>query len=94
VAKKVNIRLLKESIWHVLDTETRTGATKPARPEELSFTGVMSSLALNSPAEQMKDVSVAYCFICLLHLANEKGLRVVGNANLTDLTVSQSTSTA
>ena len=24
----------------------------------------------------MKDISVAFCFICLLHLANEEGLSI------------------
>ena len=95
MAKKVNIRLLKESLWHALDVEAPASAKAPAaRPAELSFKGVMASLAQSAPAEQMKDVSVAYCFICLLHLANEKGLRVVGNDDLTDLTVSRSNAAA
>ena len=26
------------------------------------------------------DVSISYCFICLLHLANEKNLAILGEA--------------
>lgn len=51
----------------------------------------MTTLAAHAPAEAMRDVSVAYCFICLLHLANEKGLCVDGTAALTDLTISKPT---
>ena len=28
----------------------------------------------------MKDISTSYCFICLLHLANEKGLVLEGES--------------
>ncbi|KAI5306118.1 hypothetical protein KEM56_002150, partial [Ascosphaera pollenicola] len=40
----------------------------------LRFTSVMNDLksSYNEPA--LKDISTSYCFICLLHLANEKGL--------------------
>jgi condensin complex subunit 2 len=28
------------------------------------------------PQEKMEEISTSFCFICLLHLANEKGLRI------------------
>jgi hypothetical protein len=28
----------------------------------------------NFPAPALESISVSYCFICMLHLANEKGL--------------------
>jgi condensin complex subunit 2 len=93
VAKKVNIRLLKESLWTVLNAHAPSeptpagGAAQPAWGQQ-SFKAAMATLAGSSPPEQMKEVSVAYCFICLLHLANEQGLRVEGNSQLDDLTVS------
>ena len=34
--------------------------------------------------QQMKDISTSYCFICLLHLANEKGLVLDGGREETD----------
>ncbi|GAA5949509.1 hypothetical protein JCM21900_000244 [Sporobolomyces salmonicolor] len=37
---------------------------------------VVSSLRRLYPAEKMSEISTSYMFICLLHLANEKGLRI------------------
>lgn len=33
----------------------------------------------------MDDISTSYCFICLLHLANEKGLVIEKSDELTEL---------
>ncbi|KAL9109265.1 MAG: hypothetical protein Q9227_006020 [Pyrenula ochraceoflavens] len=45
---------------------------------ELKFTELMGDLRKVYPETQMKDISTSYCFICLLHLANEKGLVLRG----------------
>lgn len=37
---------------------------------------VISSLRKQYPKEKMDEISTSYLFICLLHLANEKGLRI------------------
>lgn len=47
-------------------------------PTELKFTDMIGSLRSVYPEQQMKDISTSYCFICLLHLANEKGLVLEG----------------
>lgn len=41
---------------------------------ELKFTSLIRDLRNVYPEHQMRDISTSYCFICLLHLANEKGL--------------------
>lgn len=35
----------------------------------------------------MDDISTSFCFICLLHLANEKGLVIENTNELTDLSI-------
>lgn len=35
----------------------------------------------------MEDISTSYCFICLLHLANEKGLVINKTPELRDLEI-------
>lgn len=35
----------------------------------------------------MDDISTSFCFICLLHLANEKGLVISNTEELTDLDI-------
>jgi condensin complex subunit 2 len=37
---------------------------------------VVSGLRKLYPQEKMDEISTSFCFICLLHLANEKGLRI------------------
>ena len=46
---------------------------------ELLFTHLIRDLKSVYPEQQMRDISTSYCFICLLHLANEKGLVLEGD---------------
>jgi condensin complex subunit 2 len=47
----------------------------------------MKTLPSVYPKQQMDDISTSYCFICLLHLANEKGLVIDNQENFEDLTI-------
>lgn len=53
----------------------------------LKFTDIMNNLQHVYPKQQMSDISTSFGFICLLHLANEKGLVIENVDNWTDLTV-------
>ena len=53
----------------------------------LKFTSVMNSLQQVYPKQAMDDISTSYCFICLLHLANEKGLMINNEPGLEELTI-------
>jgi condensin complex subunit 2 len=44
--------------------------------KECQFTDVVHKLGEYYPEKKMKDISVAFCFICLLHLANENELEI------------------
>ena len=50
------------------------GATDPA--ESRVFDSVVSNLRKTYPKDKMQDISTSFCFICLLHLANERGLKI------------------
>lgn len=39
------------------------------------------------PKAIMDDISTSYCFICLLHLANEQGLVIEKTEELTELNI-------
>lgn len=118
VAKKVDVRRLKEEMWkgigerlvastnfdstheaeqpiapqspHSEEAGTSPMPTQPkedslhtAVPEKqnsdgLRFTQIMNSLKSVYPKETLRDISTSYGFICLLHLANEKGLVLQG----------------
>lgn len=49
----------------------------PTDPTEArQFTQVISGLRRSYPKEKMEEISTSFCFICLLHLANERGLKI------------------
>lgn len=125
VAKKVDVRRLKEEIWkglgvqglqpvscdftkshfQVIDSIYQAPTKGPGRlptpdPEaaqeqlkaedsttSLKFTSVIQGLQSVYPKQAMNDISTSYCFICLLHLANEKGLVIEKQEGLTELNI-------
>lgn len=44
--------------------------------EPKEFTSVIFGLRKTYPQEKMEEISTSFCFICLLHLANEQGLQI------------------
>ncbi|KAJ4297168.1 hypothetical protein N0V88_004086 [Collariella sp. IMI 366227] len=96
VAKKVDVRRLKEELWKGMGLEglddqqqqnpNTSRLMTPTSPEKqlatdsngedptLKFTDVVNDLQRVYPKQVMDDISTSFCFICLLHLANEKGL--------------------
>jgi condensin complex subunit 2 len=60
-------------------TPSEKDPVTPTEGAELKFTDMISGLTKVYPEQQMKDISTSYCFICLLHLANEKGLVLDGD---------------
>ncbi|KAK9333510.1 condensin complex subunit 2/barren [Lipomyces starkeyi] len=105
VAKKVDVKKLKDSLWTTLDydrfiaPEKATEETPVARrasfirpgalaeEEPKYFSEIVGSLKELYPARAMADISTSFCFICLLHLANEKGLDIKNSEGFTDLTI-------
>ncbi|ODA82963.1 hypothetical protein RJ55_01472 [Drechmeria coniospora] len=100
-AKKVDVRRLMEEIWKgmsfdKLEEPAQSGGTllpTPPEPEEqatetkLKFTEVMNSLQSVYPKQVMADISTSYCFISLLHLANERGLVIEKTEDLLELDI-------
>ncbi|KAK8168359.1 condensin complex subunit 2/barren [Phyllosticta citrichinensis] len=60
---------------------------KPDSDGTLMFTDVMNALPAVYPQKAMADISTSYCFICLLHLANEKGLVIENQPEYLDLRI-------
>jgi condensin complex subunit 2 len=115
VAKKVDVRRLKEEMWKGMGdrltastefssasgavavtaapavtvepptptlvnrrTSNSPESANPTERDGLRFTSVMKSLKHVYPEQALRDISTSYGFICLLHLANEKGLVLQG----------------
>ncbi|KAI1374074.1 barren [Hypoxylon crocopeplum] len=103
VAKKVDVRRLKEELWKGMgfpetteeDANRSRLPTPPTEAEKLSrgeeptlkFTSVMNDLQAVYPKPVMDDISTSFCFICLLHLANEKGLVIENTPELLELEI-------
>ncbi|KAI0077719.1 barren [Panus rudis PR-1116 ss-1] len=87
-AKRVDVRKLKENIWKNLDIVIpekkedvdededvdMDNGTDPSEPR--TFNTVITGLQQSYPKEKLEEISTSFCFICLLHLANEQGLKL------------------
>ncbi|PQE20857.1 Condensin complex subunit 2 protein [Rutstroemia sp. NJR-2017a BBW] len=99
VAKKVDVRRLKEELWKGIGfsepEQPNASTTQLQTPQidkmeedtTLQFTTVMQNLQSVYPKQVMSDISTSYCFICLLHLANEKGLVIEKKEGLMELDI-------
>ena len=100
VAKKVDIKVLKDNLLDSLKKETTTRKSLSFEPPQLSddsgsssidetlkFTDVIHGLNDKYDKDTKKDLSTSFCFICLLHLANENGLTLTNNDDNSDLII-------
>lgn len=107
VAKKVDVRMLKENIWAELKFEGASTDSNPTsqpnggststssvpadsdlvKEEPRKFTQIINDLRSVYPEKAMSDISTSYCFICVLHLANEKGLEIQGDGEMKELMI-------
>ncbi|CAL9730846.1 condensin complex subunit 2 [Monosporozyma unispora] len=87
VAKKVDVRKLKNNVWKSINTLIEIPDDDPSPPPipegeknselvTLKFSDISSEIAKGYSTETVKDISTSFQFICLLHLANEYGFHV------------------
>jgi condensin complex subunit 2 len=63
------------------DTVPEERLTDPEQPS--TFDSVIQGLRSTYSKDKMEEISTSFCFICLLHLANERGLKIeVGENNI------------
>ena len=79
-AKQVDIKLLKDNIWEHLHLP-------PDAHEATSFGRVLGELPAVYPKQKLEEISTSFCFICLLHLANEEGLAIAAPGQTSDARV-------
>lgn len=95
VAKRVDVKLLKDNLWKTIKEEDQAIAEDPsagaatgtlvASSREKNFKEVVGSIGGMYRPDEKKDLSTSFCFICLLHLANEHGLSIEANDQHDDL---------
>lgn len=82
-AKKVNVKLVKKEFWNILE-QSRANKT-------VSFKEVQDKLCHTPgllPEEDQQNLTPAFCFLCLLHLANEHGLVISDPGTTGDVIIS------
>lgn len=84
-AKRVDVQKLKSNLWSKI-TETTTAIAESHKQEdkdnqfETKFSNIVGELSTCYEEKSRKDISVAFCFICVLHLANENNLDILEEA--------------
>lgn len=71
-----------------MDADAAAAAAPGSQQPTIPFQEVIVSVPQRSAAGSLEDVSVHMCFICLLHLANEKGLVIKTQEDLATLNIS------
>eukprot|EP00418_Pyrodinium_bahamense_P062655 CAMPEP_0179090420 /NCGR_PEP_ID=MMETSP0796-20121207/41251_1 /TAXON_ID=73915 /ORGANISM="Pyrodinium bahamense, Strain pbaha01" /LENGTH=768 /DNA_ID=CAMNT_0020787991 /DNA_START=60 /DNA_END=2366 /DNA_ORIENTATION=+ len=76
-SKFVDVKLVKKHLWDCIseDIAEAKAAAKP-RKAASSFQGLVDRTVQRLPKSETENLSVAVCFICALHLCNEKGLEL------------------
>ncbi|KAI3457351.1 hypothetical protein Pfo_014014 [Paulownia fortunei] len=87
-SKQVDVHALKETLWDHIQQLNQNSVEEEAPEETVSFKQVLASFPDGCrAAASLNDISPHLCFICLLHLANEHGLRILGCPSLDDLNI-------
>lgn len=99
-AKKMDVKRLKSAMWGIL-TENGQGNKENAAPDQesrgkdessvaqtQSFKELYSHLPAKLSKHMSKNLSVSIAFVCILHLANEKCLKMTGDPEMGDFFIS------
>lgn len=105
VSKKVDVKRLKKDLWVQLEKETTAPAQEISDEEKMEFdaededesninsdniVSFKDTVTKLGATEAQEDVSLPFYFICVLHLANEKGLKLDnGDHGLADFVISR-----
>ncbi|GAB6025465.1 hypothetical protein CHUAL_011205 [Chamberlinius hualienensis] len=84
-AKKVNVKHVKSCIWDWLSENTKKKNIADLNTK--SFREMYDILPNLVTSQTAKNLSPAIAFTCLLHLANEKILKIESNENHNDLSI-------
>lgn len=62
-----------------------------APEESTKFSEILNNLTNKYSKEEKNDISTSFCFICLLHLANENGFTIENTNDNSDLIIKNKT---
>jgi hypothetical protein len=83
-SKFVDVKLVKKHLWDCIsDDITRTKASSgDGEVSSTSFQQLVNRTVQRMPKSECGNLSIQVCFICALHLCNEKGLELKTDPNV------------
>jgi len=75
-SKFVDVKLVKKLLWDCISEDVGDAKAAGAQQAESSFQGLVNRTCKKMPKSEMENLSIQVCFICALHLCNEKGLEL------------------
>uniref|UniRef100_A0A8C0BFZ0 Condensin complex subunit 2 n=1 Tax=Buteo japonicus TaxID=224669 RepID=A0A8C0BFZ0_9AVES len=101
-AKKMDMKRLKKNMWDILSKGEKKERVAEVSMEDAEkeedtsmvagekvFSSITKELLHRLPSVMANNLSVPLAFACLLHLANEKNLKLEGTEDLSDVLVKQ-----
>ncbi|XP_058773651.1 condensin complex subunit 2-like [Vicia villosa] len=85
-AKQVDVQALKFTLWNSIQASVQL--TFQGEKESISFRDILANFPSEcNAAANVSDITPHLCFICLLHLANEKELSIQSCPDLDELRI-------
>lgn len=99
-AKRIDIKKLKKAMWDTLTAEAdqdkenipeneEEGSNLDDQDESHSFKEMYQTLPGRLSHDANKNLSVPIAFVCLLYLANEKGLHLTASEDMADFSIAK-----
>jgi len=76
-SKFVDVKLVKKHLWDCISEDLVNAKGENKELMETSFQGLVTRMIGRLPRSECENLSIQVCFICVLHLCNEKGVEIV-----------------
>lgn len=78
-SKFVDVKLVKKHLWDCISEDIAAAKTMSQPKAASSFQNLVDRTVKRLPRSETENLSVAVCFICALHLCNEKDLELASD---------------
>jgi hypothetical protein len=87
-SKFVDVKLVKKHLWDCISEDLTEAKAADKEKMETSFQGLVNRCLSRLPRSECENLSIQVCFICALHLCNEKGVEIqLGDEALGNFTI-------
>lgn len=86
-SKFVDVKLVKKHLWDCVSEELAEAKAAQKGQMETSFQELINRMISRLPRSECENLSIQVCFICMLHLCNEKNVEIKLGELLGDFTV-------